>query len=77
MIELTDENLMAYIDGELDTPETEEVRKALLTDAKAQERIKIFRESATLLREAYDAPFHEEIPQHLIDGITSVRLTVE
>ncbi len=69
MIELTDEKLMAYTDGELNDLAAEEVRNALLSNPRAQERIKIFSESRTLLREAYDAPFHEEVPQHLIDGI--------
>ncbi|MEA3363691.1 MAG: hypothetical protein U9Q61_10555 [Thermodesulfobacteriota bacterium] len=71
MVELTDEKLMAYVDGELDDLETEEVGNALLTNTKAQERINIFKESSTLLRKAYDAPFHEEVPQRLIDGINN------
>lgn len=74
MTELTDEKLMAYVDGEFDDLEAEEVRKALRTNAEAQERIKIFRKSTSLLQEAYDAPFHEEVPQHLINGIKNFKV---
>ncbi|WDN90225.1 hypothetical protein BuS5_03196 [Desulfosarcina sp. BuS5] len=74
MTELTDEKLMAYVDGELDDLETEEVRKALRTNAKARQRTEIFRESTTLLQKVYDAPFHEEVPRHLIDGIKDFQI---
>lgn len=74
MTELTDEKLMAYVDGELNDLETEKVRKVLRTNAEARQRIEIFRESTTLLQEVYDAPFHEEVPRHLIDGIKNFKV---
>ena len=73
MIDLTDEKLMAYVDGELDDLETKEVREALCTNIEAQERVELFRESTSLLQGVYDAPFHEEVPMHLIDGITGFK----
>lgn len=74
MMELTDETLMAYVDGELDELEAEKVHDALLTNTKAQKQIKIFGESAALLRQAYDLPSHEDVPQYLIDGINDYKV---
>jgi len=74
MTELTDEKLMAYVDGELDDLEAEKVRKALRTNAEARQRIEIFKESTILLQKVFDAPFHEEVPRHLIDGIKDFKV---
>lgn len=73
MNKLSNEQLMAFVDGELSDLEAKKIREALCTDAEAQERVELFKNSRTFLQEVYDAPFHEEIPTHLIDGIINFK----
>ncbi len=73
MIELTDEKLMAYVDGKLNDLETKEIREALLTNTIARDRVEIFKKSTILLQKVYDAPIHEEVPEHLIDEIVNFK----
>jgi hypothetical protein len=63
---LTDETLLAYVDGELDPTECRSVEAALATDADAAERVALMRRSATALRGAFDEIMSEPIPERLI-----------
>lgn len=69
MTKLTDEILMAYVDGELDEKETNDVSKAIEADPKVQKRIEIFTDSAAMLQGVYDAPLHEAVPKRLLKAI--------
>lgn len=69
VIKLTDEILMAYTDGELDTSDTEKIEKAIATDSVARRKVEMFRESKVMLQGVYDAPLQERVPQQLIDTI--------
>ena len=69
MTKLTDEILMAYVDGELDEKETNNVCKAIEADPKVQKRIDIFTDSAAMLQGVYDAPLHEAVPKRLLKAI--------
>ena len=77
MTHLSDEKLMAYVDSELNSHESEEIYKSLQSDSEARERIEMFRESTRILREVYDAPIHEKVPQGLIDTIQEARAEEE
>ncbi len=69
MNELTDERLMAYVDGELPPAEASRIQAALENNPAARQRVDIFKESAALLSETYDAPINEAVPQQLIDTV--------
>lgn len=69
MTKLPDEILMAYVDGELDEKETNDVRKAIKADPKVQKRVEIFTDSAAMLQGVYDAPLHEAVPKKLLKAI--------
>jgi anti-sigma factor RsiW len=50
----SDSMLVAYVDGELDPATARKVEALLVTDAQAAERVRMFRETAALLRAACD-----------------------
>lgn len=51
---LSDEILVAYADGELDPEMVRQVAKALETDSEARKKVRVFRETAALVRAAYE-----------------------
>ncbi len=69
MFELNEEMLMAYADGELDPQVSAQVRAALADDPAARERVRLYRRTTQLLRQAYDAPLHEPVPETLLEGV--------
>ena len=50
------ETLVSYVDGQLDERETGRVEAALAQDAEARETVRGLRESAELLRSAFNEP---------------------
>ncbi len=66
---VTDEMIMAYVDGELAFEEQEMVRAALTADPELCRREALFRETATALDGAFDAPIHEEVPERLLNVV--------
>ena len=73
MTKLTDEILMAYVDGELEDKQAEDIRKAIETDSEALKRVEIFRDSSAMLQGVYDAPLQEPVPKRLIDTVMSFK----
>ena len=69
MIKLTDDILMAYVDGELDQAQARQVKHALDSDDDARRRMDIFKESADMLQGVFDAPLNEPVPQRLLDTV--------
>ncbi len=63
---ISDETIMAYVDGELDQEEAEQIARALETDPELRDRARLFRESTAMLREAYSRPLEEEVPERLL-----------
>jgi hypothetical protein len=61
----SDEQLMAYADGELDAATAVRVRQAVRADTAIAARVKLFEESRRLLREAYDPVLQEPLPPRL------------
>lgn len=66
MVELNDNLLIAYADGELDEKTAAEVEAALKNDPVAQEIVDKFQEAARLAGEAFEDPMHEEVPERLL-----------
>jgi anti-sigma factor RsiW len=56
MIDLTDEILVAYVDGELSEEIRLQVESLIARDAEAQSKMKDFRDTAALLRLAFSEP---------------------
>ncbi|MFQ5938875.1 MAG: anti-sigma factor family protein [Alphaproteobacteria bacterium] len=66
MTKLDDETLVAYADGELDPRRVSEVEAALQIDAEARERVRIFKETAAMVGNAFDGPLHQPVPDRLL-----------
>jgi anti-sigma factor RsiW len=62
----SDELLIAYLDGELATPERREVEAWLGVDPAAREKLAALAESANRVRLAFDEIMHEPVPGRLI-----------
>jgi len=69
MVELTDELIMAYVDGELEKELARQVREAIGEHPELLRRAQMFRDSANMLQGIYDAPLHEAIPERLIESV--------
>jgi hypothetical protein len=66
---MTDEMLMAYVDGELDAAGAADVRRALQSDPALAREAESFRLSRNLAREAFSAVKSEPVPEHLIAAV--------
>src|SRR5258707_2646444 len=62
----SDDTLVAYLDGELDSAERQHVEAWLVADAAARDRLAGLAQSATLVRSAYADIVNEVIPERLI-----------
>jgi anti-sigma factor RsiW len=71
MPRLTDERLIAYLDGELDGAERDAVARALDEDGILRDRAARLSESAALLRAAFDEVLHEPLPERLLAAVHS------
>ncbi|GEO41876.1 membrane protein [Skermanella aerolata] len=65
MIHLTDEILVAYVDGELSEETRRQVESLIARDAEAQSKVKVFRDTAVLLRLAFSEPEQADNVVHL------------
>ena len=67
------ERLVAYIDGEVDTEESQRLEAAITAQPALVATVELLRADAATIRAAYQAPLREEPPQRLIavfDGTT-------
>ena len=62
----SDEALVAYLDGELDSAGRRDVEARLAADPAVRERLAALAQSSELLREAYEGIIGEPIPERLI-----------
>jgi anti-sigma factor RsiW len=62
----SDEQLVAYLDGEIEGVELRAIEAWLASDATARDRLAGLAESAELLRQAYDGILREPLPDRLI-----------
>jgi len=63
------ESLVAYVDGQLDQSETARVEAALAGDPEARETVRRLRESAELLRSAFNEPLNTPVPARVLEAI--------
>jgi hypothetical protein len=66
VIEVTDEMLMAYADGELDPSTRAQVEIALNQDRRARERVKIFLATGTRLSHLFDLAMRQPVPARIL-----------
>ena len=78
---LSEDKIMAYVDGELDPAEDADVAAGLVDDPVAGDRAHALRELNGLLRAAYDDALKEPVPEALLrtverrrDGVRGFRL---
>jgi anti-sigma factor RsiW len=64
-MKITDEDLMAYADGELPPAEAKRIESAMAEDTALAARVARFRRVRRALRTAYDSVVSEPIPEHL------------
>lgn len=65
MMRIDDETLMAYVDGELEDAEAERVREALARDGDLEKRARMFRQSASVLRDTFQGEINVPVPKRL------------
>ncbi len=65
----SDEQIMAWVDGELPEDEARQVERAIQGDPEAQKKAEVFRGSTAMLKAAFDDPLHEAVPEKLIRTI--------
>lgn len=66
---VTDEMLMAFVDGETDEPTAAMIARALAADAGLAARAETFRASRGLLREAFGDTRREPVPEALVEAV--------
>src|SRR6201993_2261659 len=66
MQQRSDDRLVAYLDGELETAQRREVEAWLNADPDARRQLAALAESAHLLRLAFDGAIHEPVPDRLL-----------
>jgi anti-sigma factor RsiW len=71
MTGISDEVLMSYADGELDTATAAQVEAALVHDHDARARFAVFAATGRVLGEMYSKPMHQPVPQQLVDAVLS------
>lgn len=62
----SDETLIAYLDGELDTDSRSEVESWLEADAELRDHVAALAASAEALRAAFEPVLHEPVPERLL-----------
>ncbi len=66
---VTDEMLMAFVDGELDADAADDVRRAMAADPSLERRADSFRTSRELAREAFGKVIAETVPERLVTSV--------
>jgi len=69
---LSDETLMAYVDGELPDVEAAAIALAAAHDPEVARRITLFKESSRIVRAAFDPDLDEPVPQHLREAVLAL-----
>lgn len=70
MKQLDANTLVAYVDGELDLESAIQVERLLAEDADAQNTVRIFQETAVLVRAAHASLAYEPVPDCLVDVVS-------
>lgn len=67
-LSVSDEMLMAFVDGELDAATAQSVAKAIAQDETLAERVAMFEDTRRLTGEALRGTLSEPVPQRLLDA---------
>jgi anti-sigma factor RsiW len=70
MTRVDDVMLMAYVDGEVDAATARQIERAIGADSALAERVRMFRESAAVLRGAFAESLHEKVPDRLVAALS-------
>lgn len=62
--------LMAYADGELDADTARRVELVVAESVEAREAVAAFRETACLVRGAFNGPISESVPERLVAAVS-------
>ena len=62
----SDDRLVAYLDGEIEGQDRQEIEAWLDSDPSARERLAALAQSTELVRQAYDEVMREPLPDRLI-----------
>ena len=73
----SDEQLVAYLDGEVDAAERREVEAWLDIDPAARDRLAALAASGALVRSAFDEVMHEPVPERLIAAARGERIAAQ
>lgn len=65
------ESLVAYVDGELGAAELRRIEAALADDPEARRSVRELRESAALLRSAFNETLNEPVPTRVLEVINT------
>lgn len=68
---ISDEMLMAYVDGELDDSARTAVETYLASVPEGVERLRVFEETGRGLSSLFDQPMREPVPQRLLDVVNA------
>ena len=68
---MDDHTLMAYVDGELDAAQVQEVEAELATEPEVRQRVRAFRDSSTLARSAFNDIVREPVPSRLTEALSA------
>lgn len=69
MTGISDEMLMAYVDGELESRDRSAVEAYLAATPSAQDRLRVFQLTGRGLSELVNQPMREPVPQRLLDAV--------
>lgn len=76
MSDISDEMLMAYVDGELDAVTRRGVEGHLAINPEARRRLDVFKATGPDMARMFDAMAKRPVPAHLIETIETAPLTV-
>src|ERR1035441_2465648 len=71
-MKISDETLMAYVDGELDPVACQEVESVMREDPQMQGRVAQHRALRQRVQAAYSAELTEQVPEHLTAAASRV-----
>ncbi|MFC5069992.1 anti-sigma factor family protein [Flaviflagellibacter deserti] len=69
MMEVNDEMLMAYADGELDPKEMQAIARAVAADPALARRVGLFRTSRAIARDTLSADLQDPLPERLVAAV--------
>ena len=72
MGDISNEVLMAYVDGELDAAARVQVEAELVRSPALRKRVETFRATREPFRTAFDHVMREPVPQHLVDLVRNL-----